>query len=527
MTTLFDAIEATDAGKVWQLCQNGAELGLIDESTGMTALAQAAESGQLEIVRSLLDAGADPDHGGVTTPLEAAVVEGHAEIAQILIKAGADVNRAVEDGFTPLMTAAATGDLLLVEALLGAGARPRKTNDEGHTAISLAREAGHATIVTLLRNSRRRRSTAKKNTAKEEQAEAPQTEAAQAVDNGATEGDDAQGEVAQNADDGTPEEAVDSASADVAAEAVEAQESNDGADSAIDSAATDSAANESPTDPPDTSEVEGLLAQQEDASNDAASSPDSVPKEAAEKAAEESSEGSEDQERQGRRKPRRDATSQDEADDAGAEDAAPAVPPVENLEALVEKMAPLAEKGDTSKLGKALAAIEGGVEARDPEGRTTLMLAARRGDVELVFWLLDQGADIEAIDQPRIGHTVLVHATQSLSPDRDKIIRRLVEAGADINRPCGRRRRTPLMHAADADVYLDRVEGPVFGNSTKTLIRLGARMETKDARGNTVWQLIKKDAIGAPTYGASRRRLHQMLRVLEHGGAQPIASHAV
>jgi hypothetical protein len=83
------------------------------------------------------------------------------------------------------------------------------------------------------------------------------------------------------------------------------------------------------------------------------------------------------------------------------------------------------------------------------------------------------------------------------------------------------------MHAADADVYLDRVEGPVFAHSTKTLIELGARMESKDARGNTAWQLIKKDAIGAPTYGASRRRLHQMLRVLEHGGAIPIASHAV
>ena len=166
------------------------------------------------------------------------------------------------------------------------------------------------------------------------------------------------------------------------------------------------------------------------------------------------------------------------------------------LESIVEKMAGLAEKGKVAPLGKHLKNFEAGVEARDPEGRTLLMLASRRGDTELVFWLLDQGADVEAIDQPRIGHTVLVHATQSLSPDRDKIIRRLVEAGADINRPCGQRRRTPLMHAAEADVYLDRVEGPVFGNSTKTLIALGARMETKDARGNTVWQLIKKDAIG-------------------------------
>lgn len=497
MTTLFDAIETTDAGQVWQLCQNGAELSLIDESTGLTALAHAAETGQIEIVRTLLDAGADPDLGGVTTPLEAAVVEGHAEVAQILIGAGADVNRAVEDGFTPLMTAAATGDLLLVEVLLKAGARPRKTNDEGQTAISLAKEAGHSTIVTLLRNSRRRKSAAKTSTAGAKTSPR-KTAGAKSTDGDVTDA----GEAPQVAEAAAPE-----------AETAEVSPAATDDSSEVDTAKTDT---------PDSD-----AATAEDGSDGPSPESSTAAAAAADGDAEATADAAEAPRDDAASEPRQHRGARRDGEPGSDRQEPPTVAPVEDLEAKVEAMAELAEKGKVAPLGKQVAAFEAGLEARDPEGRTLLMLASRRGDVELVFWLLDQGADVEAIDQPRVGHTVLVHATQSLSPDRDKIIRRLVEAGADINRPCGQRRRTPVMHAAEADVYLDRVEGPVFGNSTKTLILLGARLETKDARGNTVWQLIKKDAIGAPTYGASRRRLHQMLRVLEHGGAQPIASHAV
>lgn len=519
MTTLFDAIERADAGMVWQLSQQGAELGAIDESTGMTALAQAAEAGQSEIVRTLLDAGAAPDLGGVTTPLEAAVVEGHAEVAQTLIDAGADVNRAVEDGFTPLMTAAATGDLLLVEILLKAGARPRKTNDEGHTAISLAKEAGHTTIVTLLRSSRRRkRVAAQVETPATPTASTPAEDNAGATDTSAT-ADTEAADAAVAAENETQAEAP---SEDAEAETAEA---SDGApaDESSPSDEASAAADDGPggDDAAETKAATTAVSQATAAGDDSA-----APSQQAE-------DGSPEAENAGRQEAgdepaaKTTASPSQGTDPGGPSPEASPSAAVEDLHEKVESMAELAEKGKVAALAKHLKNFEAGTEARDPEGRTLLMLAAKRGDVELVNWLLEQGADVEAIDTPQIGHTVLVHATQCMSLEREKIIQRLVEAGADINRPCGQRRRTPLMHAADADVYLDRVEGPVFAYSTKTLIKLGARMEAKDARGNTVWQLIKKDAIGAPTYGASRRRLHQMLRVLEHGGAQPIASHAV
>ena len=161
MAKLFEAIANGDSGQVWRLIQDGAPLDQIDDATEMTALAMAAESGAVEIVRMLLAAGADPDHGGPTTPLEAAVVEGHVEVARTLIEASADVHRRVADGFTPLMTAAATGNLPLVRLLLAAGARQRVENDLGETAISLAKAEGHDAIVQLLQEKRPRRSAAK------------------------------------------------------------------------------------------------------------------------------------------------------------------------------------------------------------------------------------------------------------------------------------------------------------------------------------------------------------------------------
>jgi len=157
---LFDAIERGDAGTVWQQVQRGIRFDQIDESTELTPLALAAEAGHAEIVRILLSAGASPDLGGATTPLEAAVVGGHHEVVEALMRHDVDVNKAVEEGFTPLMTAAATGDLELVRILLNAGARSRAKNDDGDTAITLAEDAGHFGVAVVLRARRPRKARA-------------------------------------------------------------------------------------------------------------------------------------------------------------------------------------------------------------------------------------------------------------------------------------------------------------------------------------------------------------------------------
>jgi ankyrin repeat protein len=489
LTTLFEAIERADAGTVWQLAKDKSiDVHQVDEVTEMTPLALAAESGQEEIVRTLLDAGADPNVGGATSPLEAAVVEGHVAIVQALIEAGADVNQAVEDGFTPLMTAATTGDVELVELLLDAGARPRKRNDEGQTAISLADEAGHDDVVEALRAASRRRREADKAAAEEaEKAREAAAPAAEAEERAAT-AEEAREPAA--GEEGEPE-------AEEPGEEVSGEDVAEGAEAGAEIAEVGAETTAAETAPRRSRDVEEEAAEAKKALDQAAeeAAPVGAPRSAA---------------------------------DAAAEEAAAAVE--SEFDRFNEPLAELKkriEEGADDAVASFLEGDDLDLEARDDWGRTPLMAAAYLGDPKVVRALLAAGAAVGAADDTDAGETALVYAVKSLSPERNQTVEALVEAGADVDRRCGRNQRTPLMHAAEADVYLDREPHMSFALTTKKLLELGADVHAKDRKGNTVWRLIKRDALGARTSSVYRRRLHQMLRVLEHAGAEPIASHQV
>jgi hypothetical protein len=66
------------------------------------------------------------------------------------------------------------------------------------------------------------------------------------------------------------------------------------------------------------------------------------------------------------------------------------------------------------------------VNARDDDGVTALMLAARDGDTALARRLLDRGAIVDA--RSRAGWTALTYAAWKGHPD---VARRLLRAGAD------------------------------------------------------------------------------------------------
>ncbi len=148
--TVFDAIENGDLRSLRKLMRSGIDLEQVDEDSGAAPLALAAECGHVDVVKVLLRAGVDPDWGGATTPLEAAALEGHVDVADILIRAQADVNRPVADGFTPLITAASTGNLEMVRMLLKAGANPLVLDDEGKSALALAKKNKHQDVVKEL-----------------------------------------------------------------------------------------------------------------------------------------------------------------------------------------------------------------------------------------------------------------------------------------------------------------------------------------------------------------------------------------
>jgi ankyrin repeat protein len=506
LKTLFEAIENADAGAVWKLAKEGGELSAVDETTGLTPLAIAAEAGLVEIVRTLLEAGADPNFGGATTPLEAAVVEGHLGVVEALLARSADVNQKVEEGFTPLMTAAATGHLELVRTLLEAGAKPRLLNDDRQSAITLAESAGHDDVVEELKEAARRQRAAnleaKLGLDAAAPAEAVGTEPAEAVEAEpaeAAEAEPAEVEPAEAVDEVEAEEDPQDDLLGLAPEPeplsllVDAGES--GADEStelfapIDDDGSDAAAAVGGTVQTGGDELFAGLGEEVPAGE-----PGSVEDDAA------------------------DAV-EDQIEEVVIDDFAVGLG---DFEKPLESYAKLAEAGSDAEIQKLVAEYR---EYRDEAGRTLLMAAAYQGEKELVQALIDAGAEVNACDLTESGQTALVYTVRSLSPVRPEILESLVAGGADVNQRCGRNRRSALMFAADADVYLERFPEPVFAQTTKELIRLGANLEARDRHGRTVWRLIKRDAIGAPTFSSFRRRLHQMLRVLEYNGAQQVASH--
>src|SRR5690606_31184917 len=80
---------------------------------GTTALHWAVYQHDVELVRALLDAGADPSVRNLfgSTPLMEAAIVGHTEIIGLLLDAGADVESPSYEGQTALMAVARNGNV--------------------------------------------------------------------------------------------------------------------------------------------------------------------------------------------------------------------------------------------------------------------------------------------------------------------------------------------------------------------------------------------------------------------------------
>jgi ankyrin repeat protein len=74
-----------------------------------------------------------------------------APVAQALLDAGAEVDARSHRGFTALQEAAENGDEDLVELLLARGADPALTNDDGKSAADLAVDRGNEELAETLR----------------------------------------------------------------------------------------------------------------------------------------------------------------------------------------------------------------------------------------------------------------------------------------------------------------------------------------------------------------------------------------
>ncbi len=146
-TPLLNAIEFNHLDLVKFLLNKGADPN-IKVSDGYTCLLSAVENegkDSLLILDELLQAGADIHAEGINgwTALHLAAARGKAEMAASLIAAGADVNRRTKiDGTeTPLMEAAYCGHSSIVRLLLEHGADPLMQDCVNHqTPLEMAKE---------------------------------------------------------------------------------------------------------------------------------------------------------------------------------------------------------------------------------------------------------------------------------------------------------------------------------------------------------------------------------------------------
>ena len=119
-----------------------------------TPVADAARSGDLEAVRSLLARGEDANaaHGDGMSALHWAAERGDRKMAEALIHAGATVDAVTRVGhYTPLHVASTTGRAAVVELLLASGANATTvTSTGGVTSLHLAAASGGVAAITAL-----------------------------------------------------------------------------------------------------------------------------------------------------------------------------------------------------------------------------------------------------------------------------------------------------------------------------------------------------------------------------------------
>lgn len=153
MTTLMQAVKNNDVCLVKELIQRGANVDELDTNQD-APLVIAAYEGRTEIVRLLLQAGADVgavDPGMKATALHAAAYAGRTDAARLLIQYKINIDKqGPYNGYTALHDAIWQNNIGVVRVLLEAGANLKIKSKEGLTPLDLAVSRKRNELVRLL-----------------------------------------------------------------------------------------------------------------------------------------------------------------------------------------------------------------------------------------------------------------------------------------------------------------------------------------------------------------------------------------
>lgn len=126
----------------------------IDSSNieGATALWTSATLGRLSIVKALVKAGADVNHGtrSRSTPIRGAAYDGHLGVVKYLAEKGADIHTPNHCGQSPLGIAAAMKRIDCAEYLISRGACVNEMGHNKDTPLHIAVESGDQKVCKLL-----------------------------------------------------------------------------------------------------------------------------------------------------------------------------------------------------------------------------------------------------------------------------------------------------------------------------------------------------------------------------------------